>query len=162
MTNLLQYANAGYNAYHMAYSTGSFGADHKPQRMDNPYSQRPANDLWLKGWRAAQQLHESGVPFSLTPFANDRRILDYIRYLNTKERAKQGRFNKPKPRSTTMSQVFAAPYGKKPYSPDVKVERSAKRFDKKPFVPHKPTAAKPAVLNPKRFEGFNKKNRTAV
>lgn len=59
---------AGYNAYYAAYSTGYFGANHKPHRQSSPYSNKFQSKQWEKGWQFAQRNHETGKQFSHDPF----------------------------------------------------------------------------------------------
>lgn len=159
--SLINYVNAGYNAYRMAYSTGHFGADHKPQRIDNPYSKRPFRELWLRGWREAQKEFEEGgirANFRHNPFSDNRRVLTFVRELEKRENRKPGtgRYDSSKPktgtapksktyhpvqlqnikrRPNTVNPALAAPYGK---------------------------SAPASPINLKRLEKFNKKHRTVA
>lgn len=123
---------AGYNAYYMAYSTGFFGVEHKPQRIDVPYKQNPERDLWLKGWAKAQKNHERGQQMRYEPFKNevfptDRKGKQQQRQKSQAEfKAKQK--NRPQQQKRVPNRFKPAPPA--PTGP-VNLNRLTNRFSKK-------------------------------
>lgn len=130
---------AGYNAYYAAYSTGYFGANHKPHRQSSPYSNKIQSKQWEKGWQFAQRNHENGKQFSYDPFIGIN--LGYLAYEPKDRQDKQ--------RDAQRKQA----------------EFKARQQPKRPAEPWKNTKntapAGPAV-SLKRLDKFNKKYRTKV
>lgn len=147
LTDIRAALRGGYNAYYAAFSTGYFGADHRPQRTTNPHTQNPIRDLWLRGWREAEKAFSLGQYLQRDPFEAVRGMREAARYLETKARAKNRKHqesdkqdkrpaHQPHRQTNIVNPVFAAPYGK----------------------------AQPVVksINLKRLNKFNKKYRTVV
>ncbi len=166
---LITFAEAGYNAFRMAFSTGHFGAPlHRPYRIDNPYTKRPFNKLWRRGWDEAQREFEMGPPFSnfrYKPFENHARIQEFVRQVEQRERFKN--------RKATAT-VQKATQGSSFQKPFPRTFNTAKpKWSGKPLhgsVPSTsnrvaPAPSRPAVPEPvnfKRIENFNQKHRTTV
>jgi len=137
---------AGYDAYYGAYSTGYFGADHKPQRIDVPYTTNPQRDLWLKGWRFAQKTHERGGHFSHTPqfphyyLGPDKAAIQAAKQkaqaaFKAKQKSKDGFKTYPKNGPATVVRVRVQPNGTEKRTVvqrgDVNLNRLENRFNKK-------------------------------
>lgn len=100
--------NAGYAAFRAASSRSFFGSEHRPERIDNPYSQNPAKSLWLRGWRKAESEYERGIPFRHNPFPDNEGFDAAEAKRQDKQRAKQkaiaayrnkkAKFQKPQPK----------------------------------------------------------------
>jgi ribosome modulation factor len=107
LSDIRNVLRSGYDAYYAAYSTGFFGADHRPQWIPNPHNTNPNKDLWLRGWREAEKAFNlRGQYLQNLPFETVPGLRDAARYHEAKARGKAQK------RPTTKSPVFAAPYGK--------------------------------------------------
>lgn len=141
---------AGYNAYYAAFSTGHFGANHKPHQTNPAYTKNPQRIQWIRGWQTAQKNHESGGQFSYNPFKGVD--LGNLGREPVQRQTKQQEFQKrqaefkarqkSKPRGIVQSSTLPAGVGQKPHT-----------YVKKEV---------PAPINLRRLDKFNKKHRTKV
>lgn len=152
----------------MAYSTGHFGFEARPQLPKNPYLGTPYAKLWDRGWMTAQREVERGgavAAFRYQPFKNHTSILQYVRdtaaRLNgktltpakqtAKKPFKRQKHNKSQTNSQTGTLKPAPVPAKKPFKGG---------FTPKPkgFAPFAPAAP----ISLKRIEKFNHKHRTVA
>lgn len=144
---------AGYNAYYAAFSTGHFGANHKPHQQNPPYPKNPQRIQWIRGWQFGQKNYESGGQFSYDPFKGvelgnlGREPFDKQKAQREQQR-KQAEFHaKQKVKTSEKNLPFAVT---KPYPKVFKLKLKDN------------VQAEPGAVNLKRLDKFNKKYRTKV
>lgn len=110
MSEIRNALRSGYDAYYAAYSTGFFGADHRPQWTPNPHSTNPNKDLWLRGWREAEKAFNlRGQYLQNLPFETVPGLRDAARYHEAKARGKAQKRPVQAPKGFTKPQAPAKP-----------------------------------------------------
>lgn len=147
---------AGYNAYYAAFSTGHFGANHKPHQQNPPYPKNPQRVQWIKGWQIGQRNHETGKQFSYDPF-RDMELGNLGREPFDKQKAQREQQRK-------QAEFQARQKAKQPvkHSPWKVGAQTGRTSSLRPNVSGVPKQPSPVVVNLKRLDKFNKKHRTKV
>jgi hypothetical protein len=136
---------AGYNAYYAAFSTGHFGANHKPHQQNPPYPKNPQRIQWIKGWQIGQRNHETGKQFSYDPFRGME-----LGNLGREPFDKQKAQREQQRKQAEFVARQKAKQGKQPQP--IRHASTTKRG----------TGVAIPVVNLKRLDKFNKKHRTKV
>lgn len=141
---------AGYDAYYAAYSTGYFGANHKPHRQSSPYSNKIQAKQWEKGWQSAQRNHETGKLFSHDPFKGVS--LGYLAIDPQEKQNRQREAQRKQAEFNSRQKVKHTPWA------EVKAVRTGRTQSQQSNVSNTPKDA----VNLRRLDKFNKKYRTKV
>lgn len=157
---------AGYNAYYAAFSTGHFGANHKPHQQNPPYPKNPQRIQWIKGWQIGQRNHETGKQFSYDPFRGmelgnlGREPFDKQKAQREQQRKQADFIARQKSKSALKSKL---PYK---FGPGVERQQMGAQTGRtsslRPNVAGVPKQPGAGVVNLKRLDKFNKKHRTKV
>lgn len=158
---------AGYNAYYAAYSTGHFGANHKPHRQSSPYSNKVQSKQWEKGWQFAQRNNETGKQFSYDPFVGIN--LGYLalephekQNRQREQQRKQAEFqSRQKTKHQPAKLVQQVGRGNRIVTQPLKIVQFA-RTQTGRVVSKSNVTEQDKTINLRRIDKFNKKHRTKV